>query len=56
MQQPAADQPVIVPAPDGRLLIAVLDPTSTATTSPLRRALAHPRTAPQPPTTSDKEA
>ncbi|MFJ2752674.1 hypothetical protein [Streptomyces sp. NPDC087297] len=39
--QPAAEAPVTLRAPDGRLLIAVLDPDTTS--SPLRRALAHLR-------------
>ncbi|MDX3165861.1 hypothetical protein PV516_18925 [Streptomyces scabiei] len=55
MPQPSADQVVVALAPNGRLVIAVLDPASTETTSPLRRALVHPRTAPHPPTTSDKD-
>ncbi|MEV5454274.1 hypothetical protein ACGF7W_35160 [Streptomyces sp. NPDC048219] len=55
-QPPAAAHDIAVVVQDGRLLIAVLDPGSTPATSPLRRALAHPRTTDTPITTAEKEA
>lgn len=54
--EPAADQLATARTPDERLVIAVLDPESTETNSPLRRALAHIRPDLIAPPTSQKEA